>query len=154
MSPLLLPPELTVKILLYLDVADAYAIQAVHRTFRNIYKSSVELQYALECKVAHIRDNPNCPLPIGERLELLRRREVSWHLMRPTMSQMTPMPEDMDLYDIERNHYIVGKQSGYGLYSLTVQEFENSSFRPIPVDGLVDFGCCIDEYDLIACLTK
>jgi hypothetical protein len=149
-----LPPELTVKILLYLDVSDAYAIQAVNHAFRNIYKTSVELQYALECKVAQVRDNPNCHLPIGERLEMLRRRESAWHSMKPTSSQIIPMPKDTHLYDIERNHYIVGKKSGHELYSLTIQEFEEGSFRPIPVGGLVDFCCCIDEHDLIACLTK
>jgi hypothetical protein len=155
MSPLLLlPPELTIKILLHLDVSDAYSIQSVNHALRNIYKASVELQYALECKVAHVRDNPNCHLPIGERLEMLRRRESAWLSMKPTSSRIIPMPKDTDLYDIERNHLIVGARSGHGLYSLTIQKFEESSFRLIPVDGLVGFCCCIDEHDLIAYFTK
>jgi hypothetical protein len=150
---LLLPKELTIKILLYLDVADAYAIQAVNHTLRNIYKSSVQLQYALECKVAHVRDNPDCLLPIGERLEVLRRREAAWLSMKPTISQITPMPKDADLNDIERNHYIFGR-CGNGLHSITIRESGSPYIHHIQIDSLVDFRCCIDEHDLIACLIK
>lgn len=78
MSLFRLATEILIEILLYLDVPDAYAIQSVNHFFNKIYKVSLELQYALECKVAHVRDNPSCHLPIGDRLRMLRDREAVW----------------------------------------------------------------------------
>jgi 3-methyladenine DNA glycosylase AlkC len=78
MGLLLLATEILIEILLYLDVPDAYAIQSVNHFLNDIYKVSLELQYALACKVAYVRDNPHCHLPIEDRLRKLRDREATW----------------------------------------------------------------------------
>lgn len=163
MGLLLFPSEILVNILIHLDVADAYAIQSVNHFFHNFYQTSLQLQYVLECKVAHVRDNPHCELSIAERLQMLRDRESAWSKLRPMSRRTVPIPKDAAaLYDIERGDYLLGKAPSRpgldalpgGVQSLPIQEHGKDSFRSIQVDNLVDFCCCIDEHDLIACLTR
>lgn len=94
---------------------------------------------------------------------MLRDREFAWSKLIPTSQKIVPVPSDAGtLYDIERGYYLLGKASsrpGFrvlpgGVQSLPIQKHEESSFRAILIENLVDFCCCIDEHDLIACLTR
>ncbi|XP_006464024.1 hypothetical protein AGABI2DRAFT_120826 [Agaricus bisporus var. bisporus H97] len=170
MNLLRLPIEIIVDILLCLDVSDAYAVQALNHFFRNLYKTSLILQYALECKIAHVRDNPNCHLPIPERLQILRERESAWSSLTPTSKRITALPagpgkciSNTRRLKIQPNHctlfeYSKVSQLAFRKYFQisSIREIKEDSFHPIPlgIGNLMHVGFCVDEHDLIACLTK
>lgn len=170
MNLLRLPIEVIVEILLCLDVSDAYAVQALNHFFRNLYKTSLVLQYALECTIAHVRDNPNCHLSIPQRLQILRERESAWSSLTPTSKRITALPagpgkcvSNTRSLIIQPNHCTLFEYSKVSESALrkyfqisSIREIKEDSFHPIPlgIGNLMHVGFCVDEHDLIACLTK
>jgi hypothetical protein len=168
MNLLQLPTEIIVEILLCLDVPDAYAVQALNNFFHNLYKASLDLQYALECKIAHVRDNPNCHLSIPERLQMLRDRESAWSSLTPTSRRTAKLPPTPVGYiagsgyiEPQPNHCTLYKYLGSGgsmlrknFLTSPIRGIKESLFHSIQVEDIVQAGYCIDEHDLIVCLTR
>ncbi|KAF9448753.1 hypothetical protein P691DRAFT_668836 [Macrolepiota fuliginosa MF-IS2] len=163
MNLLSLPTEILASICLYLGVADSYALQSVNRRFLSLYRTSIELQYALECQVACVDDNPRCCLPVATRLLILRNRESAWRSLKPTSRERISLPGTAvpRRYGITRSHYMLGLPSSSltssidGIHSYPIQtQSEDSSWSVVHTEGIVDFGCCIDECDLIACVSR
>lgn len=166
MNLLSLPTEILTAIFLHLGVADSYALQSVNRLFRNLYQSSLELQYALECQVASVDDNPRCQLSIASRLQMLRDRESAWRSLEPTSRKTVPVPHESSAhYDMTRSHFCLGKSPlkrstlllspvADGVQFYSIQTPSDGSWSVVHAAGLVDFGCCIDEHDLLACVSR
>jgi hypothetical protein len=156
MGLLRLSTEILIEILLYLDVPDAYAIQSVNHFLNHIYQASLELQYTFECKIANVLDNPHCHLPIGDRLRMLRDREAAWTSMKPTLKRtISSLPEiDSRSYlrpVIQQGHYLL--YDSFTIKSLPLHEYHENAFRSFEMNDLELVCCCIEEHDLIACLT-
>ncbi|KAF9441511.1 hypothetical protein P691DRAFT_715119 [Macrolepiota fuliginosa MF-IS2] len=161
MNLLSLPTEILTSMCLYLGVADSYALQSVNRLFLSLYQTSVELQYALECQIACVDDNPRCHLPVATRLQILRDRETAWRLLKPTFRESILVPSTTSThYDVTRSHYVLGLRSSSsipfadGIQSYSIQTPIENSWSVVYTENLVDFGCCIDECDLVACLSS
>jgi hypothetical protein len=104
------PPEILISILLdsSLDVRDAFAVQQINHFFHDLYKTSIHLQYELECKVAQVMDNPHCTLSVGQRLQMLRDQEAAWSPLTPAPTRSVSGPE-LDCiwcYRIERSRFL------------------------------------------------
>ncbi|KAF9441512.1 hypothetical protein P691DRAFT_791239 [Macrolepiota fuliginosa MF-IS2] len=109
MDLLALPTEVLVLIFLNLSVSDSLHIQSVNRLFRSLYQDSLQLQYALECQIAGVHDNPRCSLPIQYRLRMLRDRESSWDSLVPTSREDVQLPtRTSGHYDLAREHFFLG----------------------------------------------
>lgn len=167
MSLLPLPTEVLIKILLQLDIPTAYSCQSVSRWFRSLYQTSVELQYALECKVAGVEDNPFCQIPVPVRLEMLRARESAWSSLNPifTKVQSLPVPSlSTESFDMVDGHLFLGLggfenrnphlNAGVQSHPLPLQEDEGDTWTSYDFDGMVAFTVSIDENDLLVALIK
>lgn len=168
MSLLSLPTEVLLKILLQLDVPTAYSCQSVNRWFHSLYQTSLELQYALECEIAGVDDNPFCQLPVPTRLEMLRARESAWSSLDPIFTKVNPIPVSLRStasFDLVGGHLFLGfgglhnraphLKTGVQSHSLPLQEDDaGDTWRSFDFEGLIDFAVSIDENDLLAALIR
>jgi hypothetical protein len=161
-----LPSEILISILLNskLDVRDAFTVQLVNHYFHDLYKTSIHLQYDLECKLAQVMDNPHCTLPVGQRLQMLRDQEAAWRSLDPALTRSVSGPK-LDRcwrYQMENNHLLClgvhqwANPIDTDVKSLSIQdlgELEEDHFHLNNWADEADLLCtCIAEHDLFATL--
>ncbi|KAH9939181.1 hypothetical protein B0H21DRAFT_757168 [Amylocystis lapponica] len=168
------PPELFVRILLFLPLSDLATCQRVNRTVNDTIQSSVELQYSIELAAAGAEDDTSSPLVLADRLRLLRARETAWGLL--DFSRVTTIPvchRPSSIYDLTSGLFLLGEtfvhhrliQKGTdALRTIRLpcsQEGEGReageeapSWSKISLEAsVIDIGLAVQEHDLIAVVT-
>ncbi|TFK35706.1 hypothetical protein BDQ12DRAFT_634900 [Crucibulum laeve] len=160
MNILKLPNEILINVLVISGAAGVRSCARTNRTLRDIVVQSIELQYLLELEQAGLSDNPECVLPIHERLELLNRREDAWATFKYDFRTTISMPQQSSgLYDVSSGSLFLGLpediQDGEALgiqyASIFSVQNERLVWRNVKVGMTVlEFVTSIREHDLIA----
>lgn len=81
-----IPQEILLKILTYLDVEDLIAISALNRYFRNVYQDATLLVYRAALLEGGMMDasdsSTSLSFTIPSKLDLLKQRRESWRTLR------------------------------------------------------------------------
>lgn len=99
-----LPPELVIRILLYMSLQDVGCCQLSNSFLCLIITNSPEIQYHLATLIAGVENNDQFELGIHERIERLRSRERGWEELKFEFSQ------EIQIVD-----------SGYGVYDILIE---------------------------------
>jgi hypothetical protein len=159
-----IPPELMIRILLYLSPHD---IISCKRTCRMLYDMCNEpvLRYLIQMERCAVGDDMRPGLGYIERLRILEKREEAWATLNFRSSLQVSVPFDpADTYNISGGAFFLGTRHshaneltvGYSYISLPSisddekVEWKGFKFR-IPI---LNIGLAVHEHDLIAAVTK
>lgn len=154
-----LPPEILVRIFLFLPLPGLLACQGVNNYIYNVITSSIELQYALHCKSATQldTDNPHCLLSFKERLTLLLAKESRWKELNHRFHTTANIPFlTAGIYDLSGGVYLLGDASRRALhYSYLPNDSDQKLvWKSLTTDhSIIDMGLCVHEHDLIVIIT-
>lgn len=165
MALLKFPPEILLKIILYLDFQSVLSFQRVNYFLHQIYQDSAQLQYHVACEVAGVDDNPKCTLPVTTRLQMLRNRESAWSSRQPSVqSEKLSFPIcNTDILDVAGGHCFIGLRANLDAPSWITShpipihredippQSSSGAWSKLFVEGLFEVGTCIDEHDLVVC---
>ncbi|KAF9449341.1 hypothetical protein P691DRAFT_728062, partial [Macrolepiota fuliginosa MF-IS2] len=73
-----LPPEVLIHIFLHLPFTSVVICQGINRHLQALISESAKLQYYVYLGIFGLVDNPQCSLPVSERLDRLFARERRW----------------------------------------------------------------------------
>ena len=161
-----IPPELVIRILLYLS---AYDIISCGCTCRMLYDlcSCPVLRYLIQLERCAVNDDMHPGLGYPERLRILGNREEAWATLDFRKSVQLSVPFDLTgTYDLTGGALILGTRPSYANYhpivgysyvslpSLSDSQPQNLEWKGISLETeMLDFGLAAHEYDLIAILT-
>ena len=154
-----LPPEILVRIFLFLPIPGLLACQGVNHYLSNVISSSIELQYALHCKSATQldTDNPQCLLSFKERLTLLLAKEARWKELNQRFHSTANISFlTSGIYDLSGGVYLLGDVSRRTLHYTYLPNDSDQKlvWKSLSTDHLIiDMGLCVHEHDLIAIVT-
>jgi hypothetical protein len=96
-----LPPELLIHVLCFLPLKTIQACSQSSRFLQQFIASSIELQYLIGREVTQVVDNPCSPLPISERVKMLRDRENAFNEAKPRWMRSIPVTfQPAGLYEL------------------------------------------------------
>lgn len=159
-----LPFELWEPIFVQCRPLDIIRASQTNQFFHALVSNSIVLQYTILLHRSSAQDNPECKLPLPDRIEALERRQQSWFDLKPDFRAAVPVPFDTGhVYDLSEGVLVFGDlfQEKLGFLRLPEkkedplewEEFkllvpENSTLTIAPV-MIVDFGLSVAQ-DLIA----
>ncbi|KAG5634685.1 hypothetical protein H0H81_001103 [Sphagnurus paluster] len=135
---LLLPPEIAVRILCFLELPDLMRMHQVHSHLREYIQSFHILQYRIATQSAYVEDNPTSTLPISERLKLMRKLERG-------------------IYDLTGGIYLSSDDDGHTLHYVQLPSKKDDLIEWKSIDAqkpVVDIGLSVLEHDLLAAITS
>ncbi|KAE9403755.1 hypothetical protein BT96DRAFT_878368, partial [Gymnopus androsaceus JB14] len=153
-----LPNELIAHILSFCIFHDILCCQRTCKHLNQVIKTS-NIQYRILLEIGGLEDNPQCKLPIHDKLQLLQRREAAWSLFQPTFSQETSGPVDhtISVYELSGGMYIISGIARDVINTLRLPSAadEVMQWNHIPVhdSDLLDFGLAMTEHDLLGIIT-
>ncbi|KAF5369663.1 hypothetical protein D9615_010237 [Tricholomella constricta] len=154
-----LPPEIIVRILCFLDLAELVSIIQAHPTLHEYFKAFPILQYRFATQAAQVEDNPRSThgSVVAERLALLNSREQGWaRLNFDFQKTISVQHRPTGIYDLMGGVYLLGDESRRALHycKLPSTPSDPVSWSSIDVDcTLIDVGLNVYEHDLIAVVT-
>ena len=154
-----LPPEILIRILLYLPLPTLLTCHSVNRHLHDLVSGSAEIQYALHCGFAMQlnTDNPLCLVSVKERLTQLSTREMQWQKFTCDSQNTTNIAfRTSGIYDLSGGIFLLGHASRRMLHYtyLPSTSDEQVVWKSIATDHLIiDMGLCVYEHDLIAVIT-
>ncbi|KAG5651944.1 hypothetical protein H0H81_006828 [Sphagnurus paluster] len=155
---LLLPPELTVRIISLLDLRDILKIKRVHSTFRDYVKSFNTLQYRIATLSAGVENNQHSTVSISDRLEVLNSLQLGWARGNVDFKKTVPvLHQPSGIYDLKGGVYLLGDVDRRTLHYFTLPCTPDDEvvWKKIEIEKLfVDIGLAIYEHDLIAVFTS
>ena len=165
-SLLYIPPELVIRILLFLYPHD---IISCGRTCRMLYDlcSCPVLRYLIQLERCAVNDDMRPGLGNLERLQILENREEAWATLDFRKSAQLSVPFDLTgTYDLTGGALILGTRPSYAnhqptvgysyvsLPSLSDSQDQILEWKGISLESeMLDFGLAAHEYDLMAILT-
>lgn len=154
-----LPPEILVRIFLFLPLPGLLACQGVNYYLYNVISSSIELQYALHCKSATQldTDSPHCLLSSKERMALLLDKEARWKELNHRFHSAANISFlTSGIYDLSGGVYLLGDVSRRTLHYTYLPNDSDQKlvWKSITTDhSIIDMGLCVHEHDLIVIIT-
>ncbi|KAG5641544.1 hypothetical protein DXG03_004803, partial [Asterophora parasitica] len=153
-----LPPEIVVRILCYLDLADLASAARINKLFHSYTKTFQVVQYHIATQAALLEDNPSSKVDVSTKLGLLASREEGWAEMDIDWCRTVKVEHRASgVWDLTGGYYLLGNESRRSLHY-----FKLPSAKDDPVEWsrinmdceIIDLGLNIDEHDLIATFTK
>ncbi|THH03895.1 hypothetical protein EW145_g5925 [Phellinidium pouzarii] len=159
-----LPAELIERIFSHLDFKDLIVVGRVNHYLRDVYTSSMELQYRFALDVSGMVDGE----PVNNmrsKLVELRRREAAWHALDLSRKVTVHVPHRTShIYDLSAGIYLLGDCYAYTVTretrSLRVFDLRMCATAPATCTGpwreltidadIVDIAFSLYEFDLIA----
>ncbi|KIJ68199.1 hypothetical protein HYDPIDRAFT_145979 [Hydnomerulius pinastri MD-312] len=86
-----LPAELIIRILTFLEFHDLLSCRQVCRLLRTAFEQTAVLQYTIELAVAGVEDGPPSSMEPASRLATLRNSQAAWNSLRWTGVKDVPM---------------------------------------------------------------
>ncbi|KAF5376252.1 hypothetical protein D9615_008453 [Tricholomella constricta] len=154
-----LPPEIVVRILCFLDLAELASIIQADSTLHAYFKAFPILQYRFATQAAQVEDNPRSThgSVVTERLALLNSREQGWARLNFDFQRTIPVRHHpTGIYDLVGGVYLLGDDGRRRLHycKLPSTPADPTGWSHIDVDcTFVDVGLNIYEHDLIAVVT-
>ncbi|KAF5376316.1 hypothetical protein D9615_008467 [Tricholomella constricta] len=156
-----LPPEIVIRILCFLDLAELASIIQAGSTLQAYFKTFPILQYRFATQAAQVEDNPRSThgSVVTERLALLNSREQGWARLSFNFQRTIPVLHHLDpigIYGLVDGVYLLGDESRRRLHycKLPSKPSDPTDWSHIDVDcTFVDVGLNIYEHDLIAVVT-
>lgn len=160
-----LPIEITLQILLSLDIHDLLTFASLNRFLHALTTSDIRIRHRLECFAANVVDNPNLQRPAHERVALLKRREDAWRTLTIQRRISVPIEHNSTgIYDLTGGVYFVGERLNSGHFSALTRKLRwirlpsakddvdaEIQWNTIDVDKPIsDLGLALDEHDLVA----
>jgi hypothetical protein len=163
MSLLHIPPELMIRILLYLSAHD---IISCKRTCRMLYDmcSDPVLRYLVQMERCAVSDDMRPGLGYLERLRILEKREEAWATLDFRRSVQVSVPfNPSSTYDFTGGAFLLGTRPsaddeftvGYSYVSLpSLSEDKKVEWKGFNLGiPILDVGLAVYEHDLIAAVT-
>ncbi|KAJ7057105.1 hypothetical protein C8F01DRAFT_343454 [Mycena amicta] len=154
-----LPPELLIHAFSFLDIDSIHACEKTCTVFQSLIRQSPVIQYAIECGLASVVDNPAFPLDsVSDRLPLLRARDSAFARRRPSWTTEMRVPfAAAGLYELTGGLFWLGEKSRKALNwtQLPIEPEEKPEWRRLQVVGenetsvIIDFGLAVEEADLL-----
>ncbi|KAG1718629.1 hypothetical protein EDB19DRAFT_1794606, partial [Suillus lakei] len=130
---IILPSELLVEILRYLDYRSILRCSSVCRELNRVIDSSVELQYHIELALDCMLDGPPSTVTVAERLEQLRTLRCAWTLFEWKKEVRVPMPGFCQAYELVGGVF-AKTSSSRGIYNHSGSRNFISSWLPSSSD--------------------
>ena len=162
-----IPPELMVRILLYLSPHD---IISCKRTCCMLYDMCSEpvLHYLIQMERCAVSDDMRPGLGYLERLRILEKREEAWATLDFRSSLQVSVPFDpTDTYNITGGAFFLGTRHshanneptlavGYSYISLpSISDDKKVEWKGFNLGiPILDIGLAVHEHDLIAAVTS
>ncbi|KAG6832983.1 hypothetical protein H0H92_004867 [Tricholoma furcatifolium] len=159
MTILLLPTELVLRVICFLDLSELSALQRSHSSFRNLIRDSSGIQYRFAAAVAGVENNDFNDLEAYKRLSLLRDRNTAWFNLDRSIDFhkiISGIASPSTIYDLTGGLYFRGHASKRSMHycKLPSSPSDTPMWKRIDVDKrLVDIGVAAFEHNLIAILT-
>ncbi|KAG5649126.1 hypothetical protein H0H81_006105, partial [Sphagnurus paluster] len=155
---LLLPPEIAVRILCFLELPDLMRMHQVHSHLREYIQSFHILQYRIATQSAYVEDNPTSTLPISERLKLMRKLERGWARCNIDFRRVIHVKhEPSGIYDLTGGIYLSSDDDGHTLHYVQLPSKKDDPIEWKSIDvqkPVVDAGLSVLEHDLLAVITS
>ena len=165
-SLLRIPPELMIRILLFLSPLDIISCGRTCRTLHDLCSDSI-LRYLIHMERCAVRDDMSPGLYYPERLRNLEHREEAWNVLdfRRFFHDSVPF-ESTGIYHFTGGAlFLSGKypsadrEAAMGYSYITLPSLSNTQDQKLEWKGvrleaeMLDFGIAAHEHDLIAVLT-
>jgi len=165
-SLLRIPPELVIRILLYLSPHDVISCRCTCRILYDLCNCPA-LRYLIRLERCAVDDDMRPGLGYLERLRILENREEAWATLDFCKSVQLSVPFGLTgTYDLTGGALILGTRPSYANHQPTVgysyvflpslwdSQDQNLEWKGISLGTeMLDFGLAAYEYDLIAILT-
>ncbi|KAF8889419.1 hypothetical protein CPB84DRAFT_1849368 [Gymnopilus junonius] len=157
-----LSAEVLIEIFSSLFFTDILHCKLACRTFSEVISNSARLTYQIELQKAGMLDNPNCFMPMTDKLKMLKDRELAWATLDHKFVSTVEVPhEPSGLHDITPGAFLLGIEmqdeefSTNGLQSLRLPSREGEEGFPQWSQfnlgmKILDFRPAIEEHDMIA----
>src|SRR5260221_3747020 len=165
-SLLQIPPELIIRILLFLSPLDIVSCGRTCRTLYDLCSDSI-LRYIIQMERCAVRDDMSPGSSHPERLRILKHREDAWKVLdfRGFLQVSVPF-ESTGIYDftgraffLSRKHHRANRETTMGYSYITLPSLSNIQDQKLEWKDfsleteMLDFGLAVHEHDLIAVLT-
>ncbi|KAG5640237.1 hypothetical protein DXG03_009732, partial [Asterophora parasitica] len=152
-----LPPEITVRILSYLDLTGLISASRTHPLLYKYVQTFQVLQYRFISQTARVEDNPHSTLVLGKRLQQLKSRENGWEQLNIDFSKSISVDYPISgIYDLMGGIYLLGDDNRRALHCCRLPSTPDDgiSWSQIDLDCIyIDVGFNVYEHDLIAIVT-
>ena len=166
-SLLQIPPELMIRILLFLSPLDIISCGRTCRTLHDLCSDPI-LRYVIQMERCAVRDGMSPGLSYLERLRLLKYREEAWNVLDFRRFFQASVPfETIGRYDftggvffLSRKHYCANRETTMGFSYITLPSLSNPQDQKLEwkefslETEMLDFGMEVHEHDLVAVLTS